>query len=77
MAFGLSQTMGRAGLLISRSTPDSDKLARRSSARCPSSAFQSPLIKWVWELKLDGFRALAHVEGHQCKLISRNGHTSK
>jgi bifunctional non-homologous end joining protein LigD len=28
----------------------------------------------LFELKLDGFRAIAHVEGHQCRLISRNGH---
>jgi bifunctional non-homologous end joining protein LigD len=26
---------------------------------------------------LDGFRALAHVRGHYCELVSRNGHTFK
>ena len=26
---------------------------------------------------MDGFRALAHVKGHHCTLISRNGHTFK
>jgi len=29
----------------------------------------------LFELKHDGFRALAHVEGHHCRLVSRNGHT--
>ena len=32
---------------------------------------------WNFELKLDGFRAFAHVEGHQCRLVSRTGHTFK
>ena len=31
----------------------------------------------IFEPKLDGFRALAHVKGHHCTLISRNGHTFK
>jgi len=31
----------------------------------------------VFEPKLDGFRALAHVRGHRCELVSRNGHTFK
>ena len=26
---------------------------------------------------LDGFRALAHIRGHRCELISRNRHTFK
>src|SRR5947199_6988742 len=29
---------------------------------------------WLFELKHDGFRALAYVRGHQCELISRRGH---
>jgi len=29
---------------------------------------------WIFELKHDGFRALAHVEGHRCRLLSRRGH---
>ena len=29
---------------------------------------------FLYEVKHDGFRALAHVEGHQCRLVSRNGH---
>jgi bifunctional non-homologous end joining protein LigD len=29
---------------------------------------------WVFELKVDGFRALAQIEGHQCNLVSRRGH---
>jgi bifunctional non-homologous end joining protein LigD len=31
----------------------------------------------IFELKLDGFRALAHIDGHHCRLASRNGHTFK
>jgi len=31
----------------------------------------------VFELKHDGFRALAHVEGHHCTLVSRRGHVYK
>ena len=29
---------------------------------------------WLFEVKHDGFRALAHVEGHCCHLTSRRGH---
>jgi bifunctional non-homologous end joining protein LigD len=29
---------------------------------------------WLFELKHDGFRALAIVEGHHCQLVSRRGH---
>jgi bifunctional non-homologous end joining protein LigD len=32
---------------------------------------------FIFEPKLDGFRALAHVRGHRCELVSRNGHTLK
>jgi len=32
---------------------------------------------WIFELKHDGFRALAHVEGHRCRLLSRRGHVFK
>jgi bifunctional non-homologous end joining protein LigD len=32
---------------------------------------------FLFEPKLDGFRALAHVRGHRCELISRNGYTFK
>jgi bifunctional non-homologous end joining protein LigD len=28
---------------------------------------------FIFEPKIDGFRALAHVRGHRCELISRNG----
>jgi bifunctional non-homologous end joining protein LigD len=30
-----------------------------------------------FEPKLDGFRALAHIRGRHCELISRNGHAFK
>ncbi len=33
--------------------------------------------EWLWELKWDGFRALAFIEGHECRLVSRRGHTYK
>lgn len=33
--------------------------------------------EWLFELKLDGFRALAHIDGHHCRLVSRSGHTFK
>jgi ATP-dependent DNA ligase len=29
---------------------------------------------FVFEPKIHGFRALAHIEGHRCSLVSRNGH---
>ena len=32
---------------------------------------------WLYEVKFDGFRALAHVRGHHCQLVSRNGHQFK
>src|SRR5262249_61889049 len=31
--------------------------------------------QFIFELKVDGFRALAHIEGGRCELISRNGNT--
>src|SRR5215212_2951053 len=36
------------------------------------AAFDHP--DWLFELKHDGFRALAHVEGHRCTLVSRRRH---
>jgi bifunctional non-homologous end joining protein LigD len=32
---------------------------------------------WLYEVKFDGLRALAHVNGHHCQLVSRNGHPFK
>ena len=32
---------------------------------------------WIYEVKFDGFRALAYVNGHHCQLVSRNGHPFK
>jgi hypothetical protein len=29
---------------------------------------------WLYEIKDDGFHAVAHVEGHRCWLVSRRGH---
>src|SRR5215469_6170452 len=31
--------------------------------------------EFIYELKIDGFRALAYVENGQCDLVSRNGNT--
>ena len=39
------------------------------------AAFDHP--DWLFELKHDGFRALAHVEGHQCTIVSRRSHVYK
>jgi ATP-dependent DNA ligase len=36
------------------------------------AAFHHP--DWLFEVKYDGFRALAYVEGHLCRLVSRRGH---
>jgi bifunctional non-homologous end joining protein LigD len=33
--------------------------------------------EFLYEPKIDGFRALAHVCGHHCTLVSRNGHQFK
>jgi bifunctional non-homologous end joining protein LigD len=32
---------------------------------------------WIFELKHDGFRALAFVDGHHCTLVSRRNHEYK
>src|SRR5205809_1542947 len=31
--------------------------------------------EFIYELKVDGFRALAYIENGQCDLVSRNGNT--
>lgn len=56
----------------------------RSLSRAPVTAmrllrvtepFDNP--DWIFEPKIDGFRALAHVNGHHCTLLSRNGNVYK
>lgn len=32
---------------------------------------------WIFELRYDGWRALAYIEGGACRLVSRNGNTFK
>src|SRR5689334_6429304 len=32
---------------------------------------------WLYELKFDGFRALAFIESGSCRLVSRNAHVYK
>jgi hypothetical protein len=61
------------------SVPDSD------TARQLHSINGSPAVPpdaarpadWLFEVKFDGFRALAHITAHHCELRSRNGHTFK
>src|SRR5262245_57907270 len=33
--------------------------------------------EWLFEIKHDGFRALAFIESGTCRLVSRNNHTYK
>jgi bifunctional non-homologous end joining protein LigD len=40
-----------------------------------SQPFDDP--DWVFEPKWDGFRALAYIDGHQCRLVSRRGNIFK
>jgi bifunctional non-homologous end joining protein LigD len=40
--------------------------------RSQKEAFDHP--DWIFELKYDGFRALAVIENGRCRLLSRNGH---
>jgi ATP-dependent DNA ligase len=63
------------------------KLARhcRNSLCSPKSARSIPVrrrdlfesAEWVYELKHDGFRALAYLDGEQCRLLSRRGNEIK
>jgi hypothetical protein len=45
----------------------------------PLARFDSPFEHpdWIFEPKLDGFRALAYVEGRACRLVSRNRNAFK
>jgi hypothetical protein len=45
----------------------------------PLARFDSPFEHpdWIFEPKLDGFRALAYVEGGACRLVSRNRNAFK
>ena len=45
------------------------RLARRSQP------FDHP--DWLYEIKFDGFRALAYVEAVKCRLVSRRRHVHK
>jgi hypothetical protein len=46
----------------------------RYCSHCPSSAAPSPSpIHWLFEVKYDGFRALAYCDPSGVRLISRNG----
>jgi bifunctional non-homologous end joining protein LigD len=48
----------------------------RPDAACPPArAVDHP--DWIFEVKHDGFRALAHIAGRRRELRSRNGHTFK
>ena len=45
----------------------------------PLARFDSPFehSDWIFEPKLDGFRAVAYVEGGACRLVSRNRNAFK
>ena len=45
----------------------------------PLARFDAPFEHpdWIFEPKLDGFRALAYVEGGACRLVSRNWNAFK
>ena len=45
----------------------------------PLAHFDAPFEHpdWIFEPKLDGFRAVAYVEGGTCRLVSRNGNAFK
>src|SRR5947209_1469233 len=40
-----------------------------------SNPFDDP--DWIFEIKYDGFRALAYIEDDECRLISRKNHEYK
>ena len=40
-----------------------------------SEAFNHP--EWIYEIKYDGFRALAYIDDGQCQLVSRKGNIYK
>src|SRR5689334_19621397 len=40
-----------------------------------AEAFNDP--QFIFEPKIDGFRALAYIDGTHCRLVSRNGHEFK
>ena len=45
----------------------------------PLARFDAPFEQpdWIFEPKLDGFRAVAYVEGGACRLVSRNRNAFK
>jgi bifunctional non-homologous end joining protein LigD len=44
---------------------------RPNAARSLLKPFDHP--DWLFEAKHDGFRAVAHIDGHHCDFMSRNG----
>ena len=73
-----------AGTIGSMPAPSTPPL--RARLQTPAALRPMPLLRlpepfdhpdWLSEVKHDGFRALAHVDGHHCTLVSRNGHTFK
>src|SRR5215471_3983322 len=45
----------------------------------PLASFDVPFehADWIFEPKLDGFRAIAYIEGFTCRLVSRNRNAFK
>ena len=61
-------------LLIKRSDPDAETFeARKYAPMLATLAAELPRGDgWSFEVKFDGFRALAYVRGGECELVSRN-----
>ncbi|HVZ46712.1 MAG TPA: DNA ligase D [Ramlibacter sp.] len=50
-------------------------LPQKLSPQLPSLAAAAPTSdQWIWEIKFDGYRLLARVEGTDVRLITRGGH---
>src|SRR5690242_13219117 len=45
----------------------------------PLAVYREPFDhpEWLFEPKWDGFRALAYIDGHECRLVSRRGNVYK
>src|SRR4051812_3029316 len=66
-------------LLIRRSDADADGAGVATAVRNHAPMLATPSADlpagegWLYEVKWDGYRALAHLHGGECRLISRNG----
>ena len=61
-------------LLIRRSDGETTSVSREYSPMLATQAESVPTgADWRYEVKFDGYRALAYVRGAECRLVSRNG----